>query len=265
MSDDAAYPEGAYAPGTETLWWELKTRPGTKMKFGQTAKLSAWLWFNKDVGDTFTMNELRTALGQDIVGSSEHLNRRFRKLREYQWVVPSGNDIGAGVSNSEYRLDKKGIRYWLDDERRSVETFAPSHKVRRLVLDRDGNRCVICGIGAGEAYPGEPDTRARLTIGHRVPQERLRQYKQKDNLDNWRTECSRCNETVRDAMPDPHTYEEVIPHVRALSRNEKVTLYHWLERGERVRSELDRVYDLARTLSLEERARLVDSLKGFAS
>jgi hypothetical protein len=71
------YPADAYAPGGE-LWWNLEIRPGTKNQtFGQTSRLAAWLWFNKSVGERFTMNELRAALGPNIVGKSEHLTAAY--------------------------------------------------------------------------------------------------------------------------------------------------------------------------------------------
>ncbi|MFA7753901.1 HNH endonuclease [Streptomyces sp. NRRL B-2790] len=197
------------------------------------------------------MNELRDALGPDIIGRSEHLNRRLRTLRAAGWAIPSYKD-DASLRPDEYRLQTKGARYWLDDDRQAYKRFAPSARARREVIDRDGRRCVVCGIAAGESYPGEPSNKARLTIGHRVPQERLRTRGAADDINNWRTECARCNEPMRDELPDPRRYDEVLAQVRRMSRGSKGTLLLWLRQGERTRSELDRVYDLARTLTHNE-------------
>lgn len=262
MTDREVFPPDAYS-STGVLWWELTTKPGTRQRFGQEARLAAWLWFAKDLGDTFSLPEARAALGTDLAADSQHFDRRLRTLREVGWAIPSGKDSGQGLRNDEYRLDGRGAKWWLKEERQRVRRFAPSPAVRRRVFDRDGHRCTLCAAGAGEPYPGEPGTSARLTIGHRVPQERLRQYGQRDNLDNWRTECARCNEPVRDSAPDPRRYEEVIPLVRQLTRQDKAVMYGWLQRGERVRSELDRVYDEVRMLSTDERMRMLDFLKGF--
>lgn len=263
MSHGQQFPDDAYAPDG-TLWWELTMRPATKQAFGQTGRLAAWLWFTKDIGATFTLPEARAALGSGLA-QSQHFDRRLRELREAGWMIPSGRDVGEGLRNDEYRLDGRGTRLWIDEEREKLERFAPSAKVRRKVFERDGQRCVICGVATRESYPNEPATSARLTIGHRVPQERLRQYGQRDNIDNWRTECARCNETVRDAAPDPRTFEELLPQVKALTKQEKAVLLDWLLRGERVRSELDRVFDEVRMLSENERERMLDRLKGFAN
>lgn len=257
------YPPEAYAPNG-IPWWNLLTEPGTSRRFGQERRLAAWLWFAKDIGETFTLPEARDALGSDLATDSQHFDRRLRTLREVGWLIPSGKDSGSGLRGDEYRLDEKGIKWWLPEERKRAQRFTPSPKVRREIFARDGHRCVVCGVGRAEPYPSEPTTSARLTIGHRVPQERLRQYGQRDNLDNWRTECARCNESVRDAAPDPHTFEETLPLVKHLTRPQKARLRDWLERGERVRDNLDRAYDQARMLSDEERGKMLDHLKGFA-
>ncbi|CAL9463732.1 hypothetical protein SUDANB108_02705 [Streptomyces sp. enrichment culture] len=257
---DASSNDGPIAP-CGTPWWEITIQPGTRKKpFGQERRLAAWLWFNKEIGDIFTMNELRDALGPDIVGRSEHLNRRLRTLRSVGWIIPSYKDDGS-LGTDEYRLEARGARYWLDEDRRAHKRFAPSARVRRDVIDRDGGRCVVCGTAAGESYPGEPDSKARLTIGHRVPQERLRTRRAADEIDNWRTECARCNEPVRDEVPDPLQYDEVLAQVRRLSRGNKQTLLSWLKRAERTRSQLDRVYDLARILPHNKQEELIAYLQ----
>ncbi|MFJ3508406.1 HNH endonuclease [Streptomyces luteogriseus] len=260
---NASADDGPIAPNG-TPWWELTVHPGTNKRFGQERRLSAWLWFNKRIGETFTMNELRDALGPNIVGTSEHLNRRLRTLREVGWAIPSYKDDGS-LKPDEYRLQSRGARYWLDEDRKAYKRFKASARIRRKVMDRDGWRCVICGIASNESYPGEPDEAARLTVGHRVPQERLRARGAADNIDNWRTECARCNEPVRDEIPDPHQYDEVLVQVRRLSRGNKQTMLNWLQKGERTRSELDRAYDQVRTLTHNEREHIRTYLQSSTS
>ncbi|WP_170176974.1 transposase [Myceligenerans xiligouense] len=50
--------------------------------------------------------------------------------------------------------------------------------------------------------------------------------------------------------------------VRALRAQDKRTLRLWLTRGERSRSDLDRIYDLARMLGASDRAQLREYLEG---
>lgn len=91
---------------------------------------AAYLWFQKAVGEDFSM----------------------RELRKHGWRFDSYKDR-QGQATDSYLLVEKGARTWLG-ERREVD--AVSAAVRRLVLDRDGNRCVVCGVGAGEPYPEDP-------------------------------------------------------------------------------------------------------------
>ncbi|MFJ1971856.1 HNH endonuclease [Streptomyces sp. NPDC087903] len=251
-NDESRAPDG-------TPWWELSIQPGTKAKrFGQERRLAAWLWFSKSVGDTFTMRELRAALGPDIAEDAEHLNRRLRELRKCDWAIPSQRSDGT-LAPDEYRLQRKGARLWLDGERAKHNRFAPSLRIRRLVMDQDGSRCRICGLGADDTYP-EDGERVRLTIGHLVPQERLTSRGARDDLSNWRTECSRCNETVRDEIPDPERLDEVLAGLKRLTGNEARELLSWVRKGERPRSRVDQAYDRARRLSEPDRAAVIEHL-----
>lgn len=252
MDVDLSYPLDAYAPNG-TLWWRLATEPGSNRKFGQERRLAAWLWYAVDIGETFTLVNARDALGSGLDNNSQHFDRRLRKLREIGWQIPSGRDTGDGLRNDHYRLDARGPRYWLAEDRKAIVRLTPPPLTRRKVLERDGHRCVLCGIGARETYPGE-SAQARMTLGHRIPHERLRNYGQRDDPDNWRTECSRCNEPVRDEMPDPLKVEELMPSIRRLGRRDRETLVEWLQRGERTRTRLDQVYDQVRFLSSTDRA-----------
>ncbi|MFF4933731.1 HNH endonuclease [Streptomyces griseofuscus] len=251
-NDETRAPDG-------TLWWDLTIRPGTKAKpFGQEKRLAAWLWFNKSLGDTFTMRELRAALGPDIADNAEHLNRRLRELRKCDWSIPSQRTDSA-LAQDEYRLKAKGGRIWLPGERDKYKKFAPSARIRRLVMDQDGSRCRICGLGPDDTYY-EDGERVRLTIGHLVPQERLKSRGARDDLSNWRTECSRCNETMRDEVPDPEQLDEVLAGLKRLTAKEAGELLNWIRKGERPRSRVDQAYDRARRLAAPDRDRVIGKL-----
>lgn len=224
---------------------------------GGQHRAAAYLWFQKAVGEAFSMRELREALGEEAgPDDAEHLNRRLRELRKHGWRFDSYKDR-QGQATDSYLLVEKGARTWLG-ERREVD--AVSATVRRLVLDRDGNRCVVCGVGAGEPYPEDPDSRARMTIGHRRAGARLANA----SPDNLQTECARCNEPSGDAIPDPETLEAVMAAVRRLGAKDRRNLLAWIEAGHRQRSQLDLAYDRTRRLSESERAsvraRLAESL-----
>ncbi|MGV0734351.1 hypothetical protein [Mycolicibacter sinensis] len=115
MTDDAELPQmhdGVY-------WWKLQSWPGTKQRFGGEPKLAAFLYFNVEVSDSFTMRQLREALGEeDTPDAAEHLNRRLRNLRKQGWRFRSYKDQ-AGQAVDTYVLLEKGNRLWLREYTRS--------------------------------------------------------------------------------------------------------------------------------------------------
>ncbi|MBJ7287995.1 HNH endonuclease signature motif containing protein [Williamsia sp.] len=244
--DDEAFYEGV-------PWWELKKWPGKNVKFGGRPKLAAYLYFNYEVGNTFRMKELRRALGDDAPADDEHLNRRLRQLRDQDWRFDSYKDL-AGQDVDAYVLKAKGKRIWLGERNRLDK---PSQAVRREVIERDLNRCVVCGVGAGEPYDREPDSKARMTVGHRVAGARLASA----SPDNLQTECSRCNEPAGDTPPNPERLDEVMSVVSRLGVKDKTALLDWLTAGRRIRNKVDVAYDRIRRLSTTEREAVVQRLR----
>lgn len=240
-------------------WWKLDHWPGTKRAFGGTPRLAAYLYYNLQEGDEFTMRNLRAALGDeaDQPGRHEHLNRRLRELRKQDWRFTSYKDR-VGQDQDTYVLRTKGKRIWLG-ERNALDQ--PSLATKRAVFERDLSTCVICGTRAGEEYEGEPGTHARLTIGHRVPGARLATA----SLDSLQTECSRCNEPVGDTMPDPETYAEVMAAVSRLGTRAKAELLAWINSGYRHRSRTDIAYARIRRLARTDQDKVAEYLNGVTA
>lgn len=250
--NDEYDPDGPYAPDG-TPWWNLTLTPGKKQRYGGEKRLAAYLYFNVEVGEHFTMKQLREELGVDgVAENAEHLNRRLRNLRPDGWIITSYKD-DRSLPVDTYRLDAIGTRVWLGERNLRDKV---SKLTERIVMERDGRRCVVCGVGAGEEYPGQPGSVARMTIGHRVPGERLGGA----NPDELQTECAHHNEAVRDVLPDPEEYGEVLPAVRALKTSELRDMRSWLVAGRRSRSKLDLAYDRVLKLRPSERERMIQFL-----
>lgn len=222
------HPADACSPSGE-LWWKLHVWPGRRQKFGAEPRLAAWLMFNAKMGDILTLKQLRDVLG-DVSGPNvdEHFNRRFRELRKYGWRVLSSRDARE-LKPNEYQLERVGDPIWLGKAR--FGKHGVSDKPRREVFDRDGRRCVVCGIGAAEPYPDDPTRKARLTVGHVV----AGSLEGLNDIANLRTECSRCNEPVREEIARSESALELWPQIRSLKRSEKLRLLSWIERGRRER------------------------------
>lgn len=254
---DNEYPSEAYAPDG-VLWWG--THVGRKRDVGAELKICAWLAFNRPVGSTFTMRELRAALGSEVANDDEHLNRRLRQLRSRDgWVIPSNKDDGS-IPVGTYRIDAVGWHPGLATAR--ATNTAISQAVRRRVFERDGSRCRVCNVGSGEEYPGEPGSTAVMTVGHIVANDH---GGSSSDLNNLQTECKRCNEPVRQEIRVPKTLREVLPELTHLKRVEKEKILSWLRAGQRSRDRLDVIYDEARRLSPTERAQLTEKLRVMVS
>ena len=136
-----------------------------------------------------------------------------------------------------------------------------SEKMRQQVFRSDGSRCLICGVGSGEPYPDQPHRRARLTLGHFVA-DSLRGSSDPANL---RTECSRCNEPVKEEAKRSESSAEIWPKIRGRSRADKTRLLAWIEIGYRERDPVDQLFDQVRVLPApqkdEIRARLERALR----
>ena len=223
------------------LWW--------KANLGAAKRISAFLYFNRDVGDVFSMEELRVALGEeDAPNRDEQLNRRLRNLREHEWVIDGYKD-SSDLSPATYRLVAKGKRLWLGEK---VIRDTVSNKVRRQVFERDRDTCQICGVVAGEPYADDARMTARMTVGHRVPNQRLGRA----TLNNLQAECARCNEPIRNLLPDPETLDNIMPAVSNLSADELRVLDEWLQAGRRTQPNVDVVYARIRRLGDSDRAQL---------
>jgi hypothetical protein len=251
----SSYAPEAYSPDG-VLWWHVTKHPGKNVPFGGERRIAAWLAFHVHEGGTFTMRDVRAALGRTagIPERAEQLNRRLRNLR------PDGWEVGSYKSDSSlpvdrYRVERVGWHPGCPEPRPRRQAI--SSGLRRRVLERDGRRCVVCGIGQGEPYPGEPRSAARITAGHRIPSLRGTSA---HSLDELQTECDRCNETVRDEIPDPLRLAELLPDLRRLNRDERDQLLRWLTAGHRLRSRLDEVHDRVRMLSPVDRQRVADTL-----
>lgn len=225
----------------------LETWPGQPGKrYGAERRLAAWMRFCVGVDGEFTIREARVALGDGVVqNSAEHFNRRLRKLREDGWVLDTAKDDGT-IRAGYYRVQVCG---WDPSQGDRVTKPKTSNGVRRRVFERDGRRCVICGVASGELY-SDRTRRAAITVGHRVPNNRGGSA---EDLDNLQTECTRCNESVRDQLRDPEVLSNVLPDMLKLRRSDAERLMSWVVAGTRLRDDVDHLFDRYRALSESER------------
>lgn len=214
-------------------------------KLGARIRVALWLHGEIGEGRRFSKQQLRKAI-PDV----EQVDRRMRDLRPAGWVIKTYRDM-AGLSPDELYLEKIGSHVW-EPGQRSAGLRSISGKVRRQVMERDLHRCIRCGVSAGEAYPDDPTSSARLTLGHVNPHK----HGSASDPEDLVTECARCNETAQHLTGAQLTPEQVWDRIKELPRREKQKLLGWMAAGRRSLSDTEQVWSRYRQLPAAHRESL---------
>jgi hypothetical protein len=234
---------------------ETGQMPGWREAKGTRVRVALWLATEVGEGGTFKKQQLR-----DAMPGVEQIDRRMRDLRPAGWKISTYRDRAA-LGADELMLEKIGLPVW-EKEHRAAGLRAISARTRQEVMNRDFHRCVRCGILAGEAYPDDPSSTARLTLGHVHPHKHGSGSTPSDLV----TECARCNESVQHFTESRLSFEQVWDRVQALTGRDKNLVLRWIVKGHRDASPAERAVGLINQLSAVDRdavkARLVDFVGG---
>jgi 5-methylcytosine-specific restriction endonuclease McrA len=190
---------------------------------------------------------------REIVPNTEQVDRRMRDLRKVGWVIRNYKDKGSLKPNELY-LEKVGDHIWEDGYKWPEEGLTAGK--RRKVLDRDGRRCLVCGIDFGAEYPDRPGVVARPTIGHIIPKERGGT----DDLENLRPECQLCNEQARNLTELSADVPLLKRRVIELNRADKQMLASWMLADRRTFSDAERLWSQYTQLPLPAREEIREAL-----
>ncbi|MEU3185858.1 HNH endonuclease [Streptomyces sp. NPDC006923] len=204
---------------------------------GTRVRVALWLRDEIGVGGTFSKAALRAA-----VSGAEQVDRRMRDLRPAGWVIRTNRDMPSLQPDQLY-LEEMGLPVW-DQEHRAAGLRQISARTRRFVYERDGHMCRRCGIGAAEAYADDPGSHARLTLGHVNPHASGGGA----NAEDLVTECSRCNETVRNLTGVQMSRTQVWDRVRELPVRNKRELLAWMTGDVRPLSPAEQAWGMYRQL-----------------
>ncbi|KAA9154566.1 HNH endonuclease [Amycolatopsis acidicola] len=191
-------------------------------KLGTRVRVALWLVSEIGEGRKFTKSQLRNAMP-----GVEQIDRRMRDLRPAGWSILTYRDLNS-LAPGELLLDKIGLPIW-EKEHRAAGLRSVTATVRRRVLERDGHRCVRCGILAGEQYPDGTGSTARLTVGHVNPHKYGAGATEADLV----TECARCNETAKHLTGLKLDEQRVWDELTELPGRDKQIVLNWLVAGRR--------------------------------
>lgn len=191
-------------------------------------------------GNTFTIDTLRNLIRRADGAGIDEVDRRARDLKDLGWIIRNYKDR-AGLRPNELYLEKIGDLTW-EPGYKVPRPSTLSANDRRAVYERDGRRCLVCGIDFGDEYPhlaaAGKHVQARPTIGHWIPKERGGT----DDLSNLRPECHLCNEQSRNLTGTPVDVELVKRQIGQLKREDKRKLSSWLLMGRRGFNDLDNAW-----------------------
>ncbi|MEU0641692.1 HNH endonuclease [Streptomyces umbrinus] len=204
---------------------------------GTRVRVALWLRDEVGEGGTFKKQTLRAA-----IQGAEQVDRRMRDLRPAGWEISTYRDKPS-LQADELFLEKVGLPVW-EKEHRAAGLRQISAKTRRFVFERDGHMCRRCGVAAGEAYPDEPGSRARLTLGHVNPHKSGGGA----NSDELITECARCNETVKHLTGLQMSREQVWDRIKELPVKYKKDLLAWMAADARPLNAAERAWGMYRQL-----------------
>lgn len=222
---------------------------------GTRVRVALWLATEVGEGGTFRKQQLR-----DAMPGVEQIDRRMRDLRPAGWKISTYRDRAA-LGADELMLEKIGLPVW-ESEHRAAGLRSVTARTRQEVMKRDFHRCVRCGILAGESYPDDPGSTARLTLGHIHPHKHGSGSMPADLV----TECARCNESVQHFTESRLSLEQVWDRVQALNKKDKGVMLQWLVKGRRDATPLELAVSMVNQLSAVDRdsvkERLVDFVAG---
>ncbi|WP_328582129.1 HNH endonuclease [Streptomyces sp. NBC_00370] len=220
------------------------------VELGTRVRVALWLRDEIGVRGTFSKAALRAA-----ITGAEQVDRRMRDLRPAGWVIRTNRDMPSLQPDQLY-LEEIGLPVW-EQEHRAAGLRQISAKTRRYVYERDGHMCRRCGIAAAEAYPEEPGSHARLTLGHVNPHA----SGSAANAEDLITECARCNEAVRNLTGVQMGRDQVWDRVGQLPLKYKRELLAWMAGDVRPLSPAERAWGMYRQLPAAVREQMQQDLR----
>lgn len=168
-------------------------------------------FFEANVGRVVTTHEIRE------VGRISEYARRIRELRDEE---------GMQIKSHVDRHDLKPGEYILETlERIPVIGRGISPQLRMEILERNGFTCQLCGAGAGDPDPFNPNRKLRLHIDHIIPVSQGGT----EGKDNLRTLCSACNQGRANIQIPSETARNIMARIRKAPRAVQQEVYEKLK------------------------------------
>ena len=162
------------------------------------------------VGQVITTEQLRKVAEPGVA-----YQRRIRELRESGWQIETNRD-DVKLLPGQYRLVSPP-----PDKPLKIRNL--STRLRAEVLERNGFTCRACGQAAGDM---DPET-GRAVVLH-IAHIQDRAHGGKDEIDNLRAFCARCNEGAKHLTQEPPTWTWLLGQIRRAKIDDQRKALEWL-------------------------------------
>lgn len=169
-------------------------------------------FFEANVGKILKTQQIRK-----VAQISEYA-RRIRELRDEE---------GLQIKSHIDRHDLKPGEYVLETlERNPILSGGISPQLRNEILERNGYTCQLCGGGAGDPDPFNPNRKVRLHIDHIIP----KSQGGRDDKNNLRVLCSSCNQGRSNIQTPKETILNLLARIRRCPRSDQEEVYKALKK-----------------------------------
>ena len=157
---------------------------------------SALLWFQLNLNEIVTSEELAQIHGKNTGQPISHNIRRIFELRDEKGY----NIINHKTKGSNLKVDE-----WIlldeDPDKEKIRERGVNKRIRMDVFKRDDYTCQVCGLSQGDDDPYKEGRKITLHVGH------INAHKRKDesepishkklDVDDFITMCNVCNEGLK--------------------------------------------------------------------
>lgn len=187
-------------------------------------KDSALLWFQLNLKEIVTSEELAQIWGKNTGNPISHNMRRITELKDEDgYNIINHNDEDSGLKVDEWKLLD------LNPDEEKIRQRGVTKRIRFDVLERDNYTCQACGLSPGDDDPFKKGRKITLHVGHikaHKRQDHTESVKKKLDVDDFITLCNVCNEGEKNK--DFKRKLSLLELVEKSSDKEKLSIYNYL-------------------------------------
>ena len=203
---------------------------------GKAYATKALIWFQRNLNNIVTANELARITGKDGNPINHNLRRVFELRDEKGYEIINHKDVDA--SGKHLRVDE-WMLLKLKPSEGKIRSRGVNKKIMYEVFERDSFQCQTCGRTPNDDDPFSVGKKIKLHVGHIIAHKRkgYDEYIQVETINDIKTEniltkddfitmCNVCNEGAKN---NDLKLLSVVDKVKKMAINEQKEIYEYLK------------------------------------